>query len=78
MLGVWNLGFKNMCLSLPYKVLKIEGKILNCFGFNKKKIKAVNLIGKIKIGDFVLIQNNTAVRKLSKADFDKIIKFFDK
>lgn len=53
-----------MCLALPHQVLEI-GKNFVIVDFYGKKKKVKSLI-KIKKGDFVLIQNNSIIKKINK------------
>jgi len=64
-----------MCLSIPYKVksLKNSSATVNCPSCDDKVI-AVNLVSNLKKGDYVLVQNNMAVRKVPKKEAEEVYK----
>ncbi len=58
-----------MCLAIPYKIQSIKGQtaIVSCPGDKSKKI-GLQLVKRLKKGDYVLVQNNLAVKKVSKKE----------
>lgn len=65
-----------MCLAIPKIVLKKEGA--NCIvengGGEKQEVKTII---KIKIGDYVLTQNNVIIQKISKKQAQEINNLFN-
>jgi len=64
-----------MCLTIPYKIILLKSKkaLVDYFG----KRKEVNLgLTNVKAGDFVILQNNTIVKKVPKNEAEKILKLF--
>lgn len=64
-----------MCLTIPKKVISKEGDffVVENMGGTRQKVKS---IVSLKIGDFVLTQNNIAIQKISKKDVEEINKLF--
>ena len=62
-----------MCLSIPVKIYKIKSKR------GQIKIKGnyrevnLELLSNIKVGDYIIVQNNFAIRKISKKEAKKIL-----
>jgi len=67
-----------MCLSIPYKIKKIENKkaIVNSFENKEKKID-LRLLKNIKIGDWVLCLNNFAIQKIKAQEAQQIINLYN-
>jgi hydrogenase assembly chaperone HypC/HupF len=67
-----------MCLTIPYKIKSIKGQmaIVGCPGETNKKI-GLSLVKQLKKGDYVLVQNNLAVRKVTKKEVQEIYKLFN-
>lgn len=54
-----------MCLTIPGKIIKIEGNIATLdYGSEKRQVKIVE--GNYKVGDFVLVQARIIVEKVPK------------
>ena len=52
-----------MCLTIPGKIIKIEGDIATLdYGSEKRQVKIVE--GNYKVGDFVLVQAMVIVEKV--------------
>jgi len=64
-----------MCLALPYKIQSINGQtaVVSCPSERNKKI-GLPLVKNLKKGDFVLVQNNLAVRKVTAGEAKEIYK----
>lgn len=54
-----------MCLTIPFKVISVKDNQAIVF-FNKNKKKVNSGLVKVKKGDYVLIQNNTIIKKINK------------
>ncbi len=72
---ILNFEFKLMCLAFPYQIVKIKG--------NKAKIRInsqeqeidISLV-KAKKGDFVLVQNSTAIKKIPRNQIKELTALF--
>ena len=62
-----------MCLAIPYKIksIKNQSAVVSCPECEDKGIR-VDLVEDLKEGDFVLVQNNMAVRKIPKKKAEEI------
>lgn len=56
-----------MCIALPVKVIAIKNKKAIVEGIDCQKEVGGFLI-KVKMGDYVILQNNIIVRKISKRE----------
>jgi hydrogenase assembly chaperone HypC/HupF len=64
-----------MCFAIPYEIKSINGNIAVVkAGSGSKKID-IHLVGEVKEGDWVLVNQNFAVSKISQKDALKIIRF---
>jgi hydrogenase assembly chaperone HypC/HupF len=55
-----------MCLSIPYKIKKINGAKATVESCQKKdRVISLDILPKAKVGDWVLALNNFAVQKIS-------------
>jgi len=69
-----------MCLALPYKILSVSRPqaTVSCpVGDDQDKIIGINLVPNLKKGDFVLVQNNLAVKKIPKKEAAEIFKMLE-
>lgn len=66
-----------MCLAIPYQIVSIKGKKFSVEEFGKKKAVFGSLV-KARVGDYVLLQNNFIVRKISKKSANEIIDLLKK
>lgn len=62
-----------MCLSFPYKILKINKNQAEAETLGDKKKIGLGLVEKIKTGDYVLVQNNQAVKKIASKEAQEIL-----
>ena len=69
-----------MCLAIPYKIKSIKNKIavVNYPEDSKDKTIGTALVKNLKKGDYVLVQNNLAVRKVPAAEAQEIYKLLNK
>jgi hydrogenase assembly chaperone HypC/HupF len=63
-----------MCLTIPAKIISLrKKKALVDFNGQRKFVDLGFL--KVKIGDYVLIQNNVIVKKINKKEIEEIFKY---
>jgi len=66
-----------MCLSIPYKIEKIEGKKATVKTQNAKSRNiGLNLVKNLRVGDWVLVLNDLAVTKISSQEAKQIINLY--
>jgi hydrogenase maturation factor len=63
----------NMCISLPGKIVKVEGNEVIVEYGKLGNSKVQNLIG-AKVGDYVVVAQRMAVQKVSKRDALRVLK----
>ena len=62
-----------MCLTIPAKVISVKGTKAKVELF--KKIEEVNVsLVKVKTGDYVLVSNGFAIKKISQNEAGEILK----
>lgn len=63
-----------MCLGIPLKIVKIDGKeaVGEANGLTQKI--RVDLIENIQIGDYVMVHAGFAIEKMDKEQADEVIK----
>lgn len=67
-----------MCLTTPAKIISVNDNQARVrIGNNEKNIDC-GLLDVIKKGDYVIIQNNFAINKVSKKEAQKILRSFEK
>lgn len=65
-----------MCFSIPVKIISLRNKkIIVKEADNKKEVRG-SLV-KVKAGDYVILQNNFIIRKISKKEAKEIISLCD-
>jgi len=66
-----------MCLAIPGKIIKIEGKnaVADILGVERKI--SVELLENIKIGDYVLIHAGCAIQVVDEEEAKKTIQLFN-
>jgi hydrogenase expression/formation protein HypC len=64
--GIWDLYF--MCLGIPGKIIKIEGKmaIVDIEGVTRQV--SLQLLDNVAIGDYVLLHSGFAIQKMDKQE----------
>ncbi|MFH1668175.1 MAG: HypC/HybG/HupF family hydrogenase formation chaperone [Candidatus Komeilibacteria bacterium] len=66
-----------MCLSIPYKILAVNGKFAQAdSGSEVKELKLDVIEDQLQVGDFVLVQNDYAVTKISSQQAKDLKKLF--
>ncbi len=63
-----------MCLSVPLKIIKINGKraIVHSYGHNHRV--DISLLKNVKQEDYVLVHGELAINKVNKSDASRILK----
>ncbi len=63
-----------MCLSVPLKVIKINGKqaVVRSRGHVHKV--DLSLLKNVKQGDYILVHGDLAINKVNKSDVSRILK----
>ena len=65
-----------MCLTIPAKIISTEkGKAVVDFVGKKQKVD-IRLV-KVKIGDYVMISNGYAIKKVNKKEAQEILKIIN-
>ena len=70
-----------MCLSIPYQIKSISHQqaTVSCsVCHDESKTVGLDLVPRLKKGDYVLVQNNLAVRKVPKREAEEILKLIIK
>lgn len=62
-----------MCLTIPAKVISVE-KNKAAVDFVGKKQKVDTQLVKVKVGDYVMISNGFAIKKVDKKEAEEILK----
>jgi len=66
-----------MCLTIPAKVISLEkGKATVDFAGRKQKVDTQ--LVKIKAGDYVIVSNGFAIKKVNKKEAEEILKILNK
>ncbi len=66
-----------MCLSIPAKVVTINGDMATV-SLGETIINAsLQLVDDIKVGDYILLHTGFAIQKLSKEDAEETFKLFE-
>ena len=66
-----------MCLSIPAKVLEINGEVAKVTLGGTEYDASLQLVEDVKIGDYVLIHTGFAIQKLSEKEAQETLKLFD-
>lgn len=64
-----------MCITAPQKIITISGDLATVLNLNNKRERKINisLIKNPKINDWLLVNANLAIKKISKQEAKKII-----
>lgn len=65
-----------MCLAIPGKVIKIEGKIAEVEILGVKREVSIDLIKDVKEGEYLLIHTGCAIDKIDEVEAQKTIELF--
>ncbi len=66
-----------MCLGIPGKVLKIEGKDAVAEIMGAERRISIELLGDVKTGDYVLIHAGCAIQVVDEAEALDTIRLFE-
>jgi hydrogenase expression/formation protein HypC len=66
-----------MCLSVPAKVLKVNGESATVSVNGNEYEASLQLVENIQIGDYILLHTGYALQKLSEAEALETLKIFD-
>lgn len=68
-----------MCLAIPYKIKSINNQsaVVSCLECEDKEI-GIDLVKNLKQGDFVLVQNNMAIRNIPKKEAEEIYRLINR
>jgi len=65
-----------MCLAVPMKIIKIEGKMATVeIGRVRRKI-CLNLVDDVEVGDYVIVHAGFAIQKLDRKEAEKTLHLF--
>jgi hydrogenase maturation factor len=65
-----------MCLAIPGKVIEIESNSGNkryILDYGVEKREAIASAVKVKIGDYVIVNNKIIIKKIAKKDFNNFM-----
>ena len=63
-----------MCLSVPAKVISVEGESARVLLGSNIFTVSTSLVGELEKDDYVLIHTGFAIQKLTKEDADEMVK----
>jgi len=67
-----------MCLTIPAKIISINNNQAKVKLGSAEKDIDCSFLGIIKKGDYVIVQNNFAINKISKKEAQEILRSFEK
>jgi hydrogenase expression/formation protein HypC len=67
-----------MCLAVPSKIIKIEGKKATVQSENHTHEADVSLLDSAKVGDYVLVHGDLAINKVPGEEAGRILKMISK
>lgn len=63
-----------MCLGVPVRVCRIEGKVAEIDAGGVRREASVELLDNVKVGDFVILHAGFAIQKLDEKAAKKTLK----
>lgn len=57
-----------MCLSIPAKVVKVDGEFAEVDFQGVKKSVGINFVKDVRVGDYLLVHSGFAIEKMGEAD----------
>ena len=66
-----------MCLSIPAKVLSVDGNVAVISVNGLESRTNLQLLGEVEEGDYVLVHTGFAIQKLSEQEAEETFKLFD-
>lgn len=67
-----------MCLAVPSKIIKIEGKKATVQSQNHTHKADLSLLDSAQVGDYVLVHGDLAINKVPKEEAGRILKMIGK
>ena len=64
---------RDMCLTIPVKVIRLE-KDRAMVDFNGQKEEVDTQLVKVKVGDYVMVSNGFAIKKVNKKEAEEILR----
>ncbi|MBU0597401.1 HypC/HybG/HupF family hydrogenase formation chaperone [Patescibacteria group bacterium] len=65
-----------MCLAIPHKIIKIRDTIATVECGQKTHTLDIRLTPKVKVGDYLMNENNFAIYKMTKKEAQETLKLF--
>jgi len=65
-----------MCIAIPLEVREIKGNIAKAGVGNTTREVYLDLMDKVKVGDFILVHAGFAIEKLDKEEAEKTLSLF--
>ncbi len=66
-----------MCLTSPAKIISLKNRFASVYiGSLRRRVNISPIPGKIKKGDWVLVQADLAIKKISAKEAKEILKLF--
>ncbi|HBT20356.1 MAG TPA: HypC/HybG/HupF family hydrogenase formation chaperone [Peptococcaceae bacterium] len=66
-----------MCLSMPARVISINGNLAEVEFMGVKKQVGTTLLKDLKVGDYVLVHAGFAIEKISAEEAEKTLKIWE-
>jgi len=66
-----------MCLSIPAKVLKIEGEMATVSVGGTEYNASLQMIEDVEVGDYILLHTGFAIQKIGLEEAEETLKLFD-
>ena len=66
-----------MCLSIPAKVISIDGEMAKVSMGGAEYNASLQMIEDVKIGDYILLHTGFAIQKIDEEEAKEIFKLFD-
>jgi len=66
-----------MCLSIPARILKIEGKTAEVSAGGTIFKAGLHLVEDVTVGDYILLHAGFAIQKISEKEAEETLKLFD-
>ena len=66
-----------MCLSIPAKILSIEGNMAEVSAGGAVFIAGLQMVENVKVGDYILLHAGFAIQKISESEAVETIRLFE-
>ena len=67
-----------MCIAVPIEVKEVKGNIARAGIGETSREVYLDLVGEVKVGDFILVHAGFAIEKLDKEEAEKTLALFKK